>query len=90
MERSSTKLSHAQAQQNKLRHRVYKFYSTSMQSVTSALFCISMISQLSNKTDTDWPFRFIALSYCTGIGCLSRGNGFLGCSQDLSMLDDTL
>ena len=23
-------------------------------------FCISKISQLSNITDTDWPFRFIA------------------------------
>ena len=23
-------------------------------------FCISKISHLSNKTDTDWPFRFIA------------------------------
>ena len=52
--------------------RVYKFYSTSLQSRHVGTFC----TQLSNKTDTYWSFRFIALSYCSGIGCPSRGNGF--------------
>ena len=53
-----------------------------------------VVRSITNKTDTDWPFCFIALSYCSGIGCQSRGKVFYGRCQDVSMfshlLDDTL
>ena len=34
--------------------------------------CISKISQLSNKTDTDWPFRFIAQGLDVRLSMVSK------------------
>ena len=56
--RSVQVLNYRKAQENKLSRRHVEFIKHAKCHVGT--FFISKIPQLSNKTDTDWPFRFIA------------------------------